>query len=145
MVISDPRHRVLKCVSVYVYVYTYTYIYSSIPLTLALIGRDGGLSTPGHSCGFACQQRVLKTVSGPAYHYSEEGVVWLWHLMVNLYIYIYIYIYIYVYNIYITKTSWRQYKRIYIYSILPVIFLFCFPTDWNIQKHFISHLKPNFL
>ena len=75
MVISDPRHRVLKCVSVYVYVYTYTYIYSSIPLTLALIGRDGGLSTPGHSCGFACQQRVLKTFSGPAYHYSEEGVV----------------------------------------------------------------------
>ena len=32
----------------------------SIPLTLGLTGRDGGLSTLCHSCGFACQQRVLK-------------------------------------------------------------------------------------
>ena len=30
-------------------------------LSLALIGRDGGLSTLCHSCGFTCQQRVLKT------------------------------------------------------------------------------------
>ena len=35
--------------------------YGSIPLTLGLIGRDGGVSTLYHSCGFACQQRVLKT------------------------------------------------------------------------------------
>ena len=34
--------------------------YGSIPLALGLIGRDGGLSTLYHSCGFACQQRVLK-------------------------------------------------------------------------------------
>ena len=35
--------------------------YGSVPLTLALILRDGGLNTLCHSCGFACQQRVLKT------------------------------------------------------------------------------------
>ena len=35
--------------------------------------RVGGLGT--HSCGFACQQRVLKTFSGPAYLRSEDGVV----------------------------------------------------------------------
>ena len=71
--------------------------YCSIPLALGLIGRDGGLSTLCHSCGFACQQRVLKTFPGPDYLRSEDGVVWLWHSLVNLYIYIYIYIYIYTY------------------------------------------------
>ena len=40
---------------------TISYCYGSIPLALALIGRDGGLSTLCHSCWFACQQRVLKT------------------------------------------------------------------------------------
>ena len=35
------------------------------PFDLGLIGRDGGLSTLCHSCGFACQQRVLKTFPGP--------------------------------------------------------------------------------
>ena len=88
----------LKCVSVYVYVYvytyTYTYIYSSIPLTLGLIGRDGSLSTLCHSCGFACQQRVLKTFSGPAYLRSEDGVGGsLTMAFTGKFIYIYIYIY----------------------------------------------------
>ena len=59
------------------YIYIYIYIY----------GRDGGLSTLCHSCGFACQQRVLKTLPGPGYHRSDDGVVWLWHLLVNSYIY----------------------------------------------------------
>ena len=40
-----------------------------------------------HSCGFACQQRVLKTFHGPGYLHSEDGVVWLWHLLVDLCIY----------------------------------------------------------
>ena len=44
-----------------------------------------------HSCRFACQQRVLKKFPGPGYLHSEDGVVWLWHSLVNLYIYIYIY------------------------------------------------------
>ena len=65
--------------------------YGSIPLALGLLGRDGGLSTLCHSCGFACQQRVLKTFTGPGYLHSEDGVAWLWHPLVNLYIYIYIY------------------------------------------------------
>ena len=50
----------------------------------------GGLSTLCHSCGFASQQRVLKTFSGPGYPHSEDEVVWLWHSLLNLYIYIYI-------------------------------------------------------
>ena len=42
------------------------------PFDLELIGRGGGLSTLCHSCGFACQQRVLKTFSGPGYLRSEN-------------------------------------------------------------------------
>ena len=37
-------------------------------------------------CGFACQQRVLKTFLGPGYLRSENEVVWLWHSLVNLHI-----------------------------------------------------------
>ena len=48
--------------------------YGSIPLALELIGRDGGLSTPFYSCGFAYQQRVVKTFPGPGYLRSEDGV-----------------------------------------------------------------------
>ena len=47
--------------------------YGSIPLALGLIGRDGGLSTLCHSCGFACQQRVLKTFPGSGYLHSKDG------------------------------------------------------------------------
>ena len=60
--------------------------YGSIPLAWGLIGRDCGLSTLCHSCGFACHQWVLKTFPGPGYLYSEDRVVWLWHSVVNLYI-----------------------------------------------------------
>ena len=77
---------------IYIFIYMYTYIciymyicifvyisswYSSIPLTFGLIGRVGGLSTLCHSCGLACQQRVLKTFPGPCYLHSKDGVVWL--------------------------------------------------------------------
>ena len=62
--------------------------YGSIPLTLGLIRRDGGLSTLCHSCGFTCQQRVLKTFPSPGYLHSEDGVVWLCHLPVSLYIWL---------------------------------------------------------
>ena len=47
----------------------------SIPLTLGLIGGDGGLSTLCDSCGFAGQQRVLKRFPGLGYLCSEDGVV----------------------------------------------------------------------
>ena len=60
----------------------------SIPLALGLIGRDGGLSTLCHSCRFAYQQRVLKMFPGPGYLRSEDRVVELWHLLVNLYIWL---------------------------------------------------------
>ena len=36
------------------------------------------------------KQWVLKTFPGPGYLRSEDGVAWLWHLLVNLCIYIYI-------------------------------------------------------
>ena len=59
--------------------------YGSIPLAVGLIGRDGDLSTLCHSCRVVCQQMVLKTFPGPGYLPSEDGVVWLWHSLVNLY------------------------------------------------------------
>ena len=67
---------------------TISFCYGSIPLTLELIGRNDGLSTLCHGCRFACQQRVLKTFPGPGYLYSENGVVWLCQLLVNLYIWL---------------------------------------------------------
>ena len=82
-------------VNLYVYL-TMSSCYDLITLALGLIRRDGGLRTPCHSCGFACQQRVLKTFPDPGYLRSEDGVLWLWHLLVNLYIWLYIYIYIYI-------------------------------------------------
>ena len=52
-----------------------------------LIGRDGGLSTLCHSWGFDYQQGLEKrflalAMSAPR---MEDGVVLLWHLLVNLY------------------------------------------------------------
>ena len=61
-------------VNLYIWL-TISSCYGSIPLTLGLIGRDGGLSTLYHSCGFACQQRVLKTFPDSGYLRSENGVV----------------------------------------------------------------------
>ena len=49
--------------------------YGSIPLALRLTGRDGGLSTLCHSCGFACHQRALKKFPSLGYLRSEDGIV----------------------------------------------------------------------
>ena len=57
-------------------------------LSLGLIGRDGGLSTLCHSCGFPCQQRVLKTFPDPVYLNFKDEVVRLCHSLVNLYIWV---------------------------------------------------------
>ena len=38
-------------------------------------GGGGVLSALCHSCDFACQERVLKTISGLGYLNSEDGVV----------------------------------------------------------------------
>ena len=46
-----------------------------LDLSLGLIGRDGGLSHPRHSCRFACQQRVLKTFPGPWLSLLSENAV----------------------------------------------------------------------
>ena len=79
-------------VSLYIWL-TISSCYGSIPSALGLIGRNSDLSTLCHSCGVPCRQRVLKIFPGPGYLRSEDGVVWPWHSLVNLYIYIYIYIY----------------------------------------------------
>ena len=57
-------------------------------LGLGLILRDGGLSTPCHSCGFACQQKVLKTFPGSGYLLSVDGAAWVRHPLVNLHIWL---------------------------------------------------------
>ena len=44
-------------------------------LSLGLIGKDGGLSTLCHSCGFSCQQSVLKTYPDPGYLHLKDEVV----------------------------------------------------------------------
>ena len=51
--------------------------YGSIPLTLELIRRDGGLNTLCHSSEFSCQLRVLKTFPDPIYlRWSGYGTYW---------------------------------------------------------------------
>ena len=55
--------------------HTISSCYASIPLTLGLIGGDGGLSILCHRCGFAWQERVLKKFRGLSYLRSEDGVV----------------------------------------------------------------------
>ena len=43
------------------------------------IERDSGLSNLCHSCGFVCQQRVLKgSILSSCYLVSVDEVVWLW-------------------------------------------------------------------
>ena len=54
------------------------------PYGVKLDRWDGILSTPCHSGGFACQQRVLKMFPVLGYLSSKDGVVWLWRLLVNL-------------------------------------------------------------
>ena len=96
-------------VNLYIWL-TISSCYGSLPLALGLIGTGSGLSTLCHSYGFACQQRVLKTFLGPSYLHSEDGVVWLWHPLENLYIYIYIYIYIYQMKYLLHSSSHSQVK-----------------------------------
>ena len=47
--------------------------YGSIPLTLRLLGRDGGLSTlvSCHSCEFACQEGELKPIPVSRIEYGK--------------------------------------------------------------------------
>ena len=68
------------------------------------------LNNPYHSCGFYCQQRVLKTFPSPI---SAPG-----YLSSAIYIYIYIYIYTYIYiHIYIYMYI---YLSVYIYIYINV-------------------------
>ena len=57
-------------------------------LALALSKRDGGFSTLCHSCEVFYKQKLLKRFPGSGYLLSGDRVVWLWHLLVNLYIWL---------------------------------------------------------
>ena len=87
------------------------------------------------------QQRVLKTFPGPGYLRSEDGVVWLWYSLVNLYIYIYIYmcIYIlyiyYIYNIYILSISEANVLSLHISMVA------CCSCEVRFHNRFHSDLK----
>ena len=71
--------------------------YGSISLTLGLIGNDDGLSTVCHRCGFACQQRVLKTFPGSwLFPLQGWGSLTMTFTVKFAYIYIYIYIHIHI-------------------------------------------------
>ena len=74
--------KVLKCL--YIFILSWISCNGSIPLTLVLIRRDGGLC---QSCRFDYQQWVLKTFPGLDYLRSKDGVAWLYHLLVHLYVY----------------------------------------------------------
>ena len=74
-------------VNLYIWL-TISSCYGSVSLAIVLIWRDGGLSTLCHSCRSAWLQRVLKAFAGLAYLCSQEGLVWLWHLLINLYIWL---------------------------------------------------------
>ena len=52
---------------------------------LWFITRGGGLSILCQSFRFCSQKRVLKMFPRPGYLRYEDGVVWLWHLLVHLY------------------------------------------------------------
>ena len=78
------------------YIYIQICIYSS-PFYLATaqslwlygVNREGWrFSTLCRSCRFDYQRSMLKMFLGSAYHPFQDRVVWLWHVMVNLYIYI---------------------------------------------------------
>ena len=62
--------------------------YGSMHLALCFIDGDAGLRTLCYNCRFDCDQRVLKIFPGPACLHSEEWIVWLWHLLVNLHIWL---------------------------------------------------------
>ena len=52
-----------------------SYCYGSILVTLRLLATDVGLTTLGHSCGFAYHQRMLKTIHLHGCLFSKDGVV----------------------------------------------------------------------
>ena len=65
---------IYKCKYIYIYIYMmYVYIYIYV---LRLNPFDLRIKRKGwcHSCGFTCQQRVLKTVPGPGFIRSEDKV-----------------------------------------------------------------------
>ena len=87
--------------------------YGSIPSTLGLIRRDGGLSTLCHSCEFACQQRVLKRFPWP-WLSPLRGWDSLTVAFTGKFVYLYLYLYLSIYlSIYL-------YRSIYLFIYLSI-------------------------
>ena len=61
---SDTAHIVFICIYIYVYIYIYINIYIYVCMYIYI-----------YICGYACQERVLKTFPGPGYLGSEDEVV----------------------------------------------------------------------
>ena len=122
------------------YVCIYIYILAHHFMLLSLYHFDLGVDSEGwwlsnlcHSCGFTYQQRVLKMFPGHGYLHSEDGVVRLWNLLLNLYIYTYIpstYTYIY------TK-CWIRTKRNNSLTIHMTFHCWISPKILSIQTQFL--------
>ena len=68
---------------------THQFIFLRLNLFGMRSGREnGGLSTLCHRFGFACPQKVLTTFPGTGYCLSDDMLIWLWQLPVNLYIWV---------------------------------------------------------
>ena len=52
------------------------------------VDQEGWFFSPVCVIFMGCQQRVLKTFPCPGYLHANDGLVWLWHLLVNLYIWL---------------------------------------------------------
>ena len=109
-------------VQTFLFKFTIPSCWDSIPLTLVLIVRDGGLSTLCHSLQVSLSTEAAKNVS------------WPWFLTVAFtgkfsYIYIYIYKLIYIYIYYIHTYIFIIYTYIYIYiHIYIYIYTFVLTT-----------------
>ena len=65
------------CSGKFVYIGHHFILLRLNPFDLSVMVTDGGLSTLCHSCGFACQQKLLKTFPGPGYlHLGLESPLW---------------------------------------------------------------------
>ena len=105
-------------VQTFLFKFTIPSCWDSIPLTLVLIVRDGGLSTLCHSLQVSLSTEAAKNVS------------WPWFLTVAFtgkfsYIYIYIYKHIYIYILYTYIYIYYIYIHIYIYTYIYIYIYIC--------------------
>ena len=94
--------------------------------------------------------RYIYIYPGPGYLHSKDGVVWLWHPLVNLYIYIYIYIYIWYIWYSPLRNLWNSYRKLAWVGFEPMTTGFCSDaltalTDWAIRPWVHLAIRSNFV